>query len=137
MDTAERRPQNDDMIRATINGQILEFEQHMTILEAARSLGVEIPALGHDKRLHLARFLDIFTADAARLNRQDGVKVRPRSTLGDAVLQARLSAGVKRGDLIATFYAAVVFLNNVTIQYHHNYTLTPEYKVTAVRVEPL
>jgi len=36
-----------------------------------------------------------------------------------------------------SFHTAEVFLNNVTSPYRDKYTLTPEYKVTAVRVEGL
>lgn len=41
------------------------------------------------------------------------------------------------GELFTTFHTAEVFLNNVTSPYRDKYTLTPEYKVTAVRVEKL
>jgi predicted molibdopterin-dependent oxidoreductase YjgC len=61
--------------------------------------------------------LDISREDAGRLGLSDGEEVRVRSRHGEAVLPARISAAVKPGELFATF------------------TDTPEYKVTAVRVE--
>ena len=39
------------MIRATINGQPNEFREGMSILDAARSIGIDIPTLCHDPRL--------------------------------------------------------------------------------------
>ena len=49
---AERMPLNDAiMIRATLNGQANEFAQGVSILDAARSVGIDIPTLCHDPRL--------------------------------------------------------------------------------------
>ena len=39
------------MIRATINGIAAEFDEGSTVLEAARTLGFDIPTLCHDERL--------------------------------------------------------------------------------------
>lgn len=39
------------MPRATINGKKCEFGEELTILQAARALGIEIPTLCHDDRL--------------------------------------------------------------------------------------
>lgn len=39
------------MIRATINNQVHEFAEGVSILDAARFVGVEIPTLCHDRRL--------------------------------------------------------------------------------------
>lgn len=39
------------MIRATINGQSGEFDDGVTVLEAARSVGIDIPTLCNDDRL--------------------------------------------------------------------------------------
>lgn len=39
------------MIRATINGIAAEFDDGLTVLEAARTLGIDIPTLCHDERL--------------------------------------------------------------------------------------
>jgi len=42
-----------------------------------------------------------------------------------------------KGDFSRPYHTAEVFLNNVTSPYRDKYTLTPEYKLTAVRVERL
>src|SRR5437868_3697606 len=39
------------MIRATINGISGEFEDGLSILDAARSIGIDIPTLCHDDRI--------------------------------------------------------------------------------------
>ncbi|HJU63021.1 MAG TPA: 2Fe-2S iron-sulfur cluster-binding protein [Candidatus Binatia bacterium] len=39
------------MVRASINNKICEFKDNSTILEAARSLGIEVPTPCHDERL--------------------------------------------------------------------------------------
>jgi formate dehydrogenase major subunit len=87
--------------------------------------------------LHPTDFLDISPADCERLTLLDGEKVRLSSAHGEALLPVRINAVVKPGTLFATFHTAEVFLNNLTSPYRDKYTLTPEYKVTAVRVEKL
>ena len=39
------------MITATINEHAYQFAEHLTILEACRSIGIDIPTLCHDERL--------------------------------------------------------------------------------------
>jgi predicted molibdopterin-dependent oxidoreductase YjgC len=39
------------MIRATINNRVYEFAEGISILDAARSVGIEVPTLCHDLRL--------------------------------------------------------------------------------------
>jgi len=87
--------------------------------------------------LHPTDFLDISLPDSERLKLTDGEKVRLRSAHGAALLPVRIGHAVKPGELFTTFHTAEVFLNNVTSPYRDKYTLTPEYKVTAVRVEKL
>ena len=53
------------------------------------------------------------------------------------MLQAHVDPAMKAGELFGTFHSAAVFLNRVTGPQHDPYTNTPEYKVTAVRVEKL
>jgi len=85
--------------------------------------------------LHPADFLDVSPDDAARLALVNGERVRIRSRYGETVLPLRIHPGVKPGELFATFHTAAVFLNRVTGPHRDGYTLTPEYKVTAVRIE--
>ena len=39
------------MLRVTINGQPREFVEGLTILDALRSIGVQVPPACHDARL--------------------------------------------------------------------------------------
>jgi formate dehydrogenase major subunit len=87
--------------------------------------------------LHWTDFLDNFSADCERLKLLDGEKARLCSTHGEVLLPVRINAALKPGTLFATFHTAEVFLNNLTSPYRDKYTLTPEYKVSAVRVEKL
>ncbi len=80
--------------------------------------------------------LDIHPDDARRLGLQEGQRVRVASRYGEARLPARLTAAVKPGEVFATFHTAELFLNRVTGPIRDRYTETPEYKVTAVRLEP-
>jgi formate dehydrogenase major subunit len=79
--------------------------------------------------------LDLHPDDAQRLGIADGAPVRVVSRYGEARLPCRVTPAVKRGEAFATFHTAEIFLNRVTSPYRDAYTHTPEYKVTAVRVE--
>jgi len=91
----------------------------------------------YNKQLYPTDFLDIAPEDAERLAFRDGEKVRLRSRYGNANLPVRIKSNVKQGELFATFHTAEVFLNNVTSPYRDRYVLSPEYKVTAVRIEKI
>jgi formate dehydrogenase major subunit len=79
--------------------------------------------------------LDISAEDAGRLGLSDGARVRIRSHYGEAILPIKIENAVRPGELFATFHTPEVFLNNVTSPHRDNYVSTPEYKVTAVRLE--
>jgi formate dehydrogenase major subunit len=81
--------------------------------------------------------LEISPADAVETGLSDGSRVRVVSRYGEAVLPLKASAAMRPGQLFATFHSAEVFLNAVTGPYCDEVTATPEYKVTAVRLEPL
>ena len=91
----------------------------------------------YNKELHPADFLDVAPKDAERLELRDGEKVRLRSRYGSADLPVRINSAVKQGELFATFHTAEVFLNNITSPYRDRYVLSPEYKVTAVRIDKI
>jgi formate dehydrogenase major subunit len=82
-------------------------------------------------------YLDVSPEDAARLALQTGERVRLLSRYGEAVLPARVDSSVKPGELFATFHTPESFLNRVTSSHRDRYVKTPEYKVTAVRVEKI
>ena len=60
--------------------------------------------------------------------------MRVTSRHGDCVLPVRVTDAVPVGVLFATFHTAEAFLNRVTSNVRDPIG-TPEYKVTAVRVE--
>jgi formate dehydrogenase major subunit len=81
--------------------------------------------------------VEISEADAARSQLTDGELVRLRSRHGEAVLPVAISARVREGELFATFHTQEVFLNRLIGPVRDAITHTPEYKVTAVRIERL
>jgi formate dehydrogenase major subunit len=85
--------------------------------------------------LRPADLLDISPEDARRLMLEDGERVRLSSRYGETVLRARLNPSMRGGEVFATFHTAEVFLNRVTAPHRDRYVKTPEYKVTAVRIE--
>ena len=82
--------------------------------------------------------LEMSADDAARLGLARG-EPRPACAAATARRRCRcaISAGVRDGELFATFHTAEVFLNRVTGPHRDRVTHTPEYKLTAVRVEKL
>ncbi|HKZ03523.1 MAG TPA: molybdopterin-dependent oxidoreductase, partial [Pyrinomonadaceae bacterium] len=87
--------------------------------------------------LRATDFLDISAEDAQRLHVCEGEQVRVQSRYGEALLPIRITSELRPGELFATFHTAEVFLNRVTGPYRDRYVKSPEYKVTAVKVERL
>ncbi|WP_163783142.1 formate dehydrogenase subunit alpha [Myxococcus vastator] len=80
-------------------------------------------------------WLDMAPADADRLGLEDGARVRVCSRHGAVELPMRRAEGLRPGELFTTFHTAEVFINAVIGPQRDGYTHTPDYKVTAVRVE--
>lgn len=87
--------------------------------------------------LQASDYLDIAPQDASRLGIADGEQVRLKSRYGEAVLPARLNDDLKPGVLYCTFHLPRLFVNRVTSSIRDRVTKTPEYKITAVRLEKL
>ena len=81
--------------------------------------------------------LDMCGDDARAAGVQEGARVRIVSQYGHAVLPVRITGEVAPGQLFATFHSAEGVLNAVTSAHRDVATDTPEYKVTAVRLEPV
>lgn len=81
--------------------------------------------------------LDVGPRDAARLGLADGDRVRVTSRYGTAILPVRVTEAVGNGQAFATFHDPAVGLNAVTGPHRDGVTGTPEYKITAVRIEHL
>jgi formate dehydrogenase major subunit len=79
--------------------------------------------------------LDVSPADGERLQARDGDAVRVISRYGSAVLPLRVNPAVSAGQLFATFQTPGVRVNAVTGPHRDAAVGTPEYKVTAVRIE--
>jgi formate dehydrogenase major subunit len=79
--------------------------------------------------------VDVSAEDAGRLGLSEGSHVRISSRYGEAVLPIKIENAVRPGELFATFHTPEAFVNNVTSLRRDNYVSTPEYKVTAVRLE--
>ena len=88
-------------------------------------------------QLHATDYLQLAPVDATRLNLHDGEIVRLRSEQGSADLPVQISDDVKPGEVYTTFHSTRVALNQITTSHRDRYTKTPEYKVTAVRIEKL
>ena len=89
-----------------------------------------------NKELRPTDLLDISAEDAERLQLHNGQQVQVCSRYGKAILPIRITSTVRRGELFATFHTTKVFLNRVTSPHRDRYVKSPEYKVTAVRLEP-
>ncbi|MER5390519.1 formate dehydrogenase subunit alpha [Saccharopolyspora sp. NPDC002686] len=83
-----------------------------------------------------AETLEIHPADAAQLGVAEGAAVTITSRRGRTTLTAHLSRDVVPGQVFAAFHFPDAALNDLTS--HHTDTVTgcPEYKVTAVHVQP-
>lgn len=81
--------------------------------------------------------LDVSPTDAQRLKLTDGECVRVLSRYGEALLPIHISDEVKPGELFSTFHTIEAFLNCLTSPYRDRQVGTPEYKITAVRIEKL
>lgn len=87
--------------------------------------------------LHPVDVLDISPIDAGEYGVQDGERVRLVSRYGAVELAARFSVTVNPGQVFTTFHSPQVFINLITSPHGDTAVGTPEYKVTAVRIERL
>jgi formate dehydrogenase major subunit len=88
-------------------------------------------------KLFSTDFLYISESDAEALELTDDEKIRLISRYGEAILPIRISDRVSHGELFATFHDTRVFLNRVTSPHRDRFVQSPEFKVTAVRIEKL
>jgi formate dehydrogenase major subunit len=75
--------------------------------------------------------------DAQILGIAEHQLVRVCSHYGEATICASISTQMRPGELFATFHSPGTFLNRVISNHRDRFVQTPEYKVTAVRVEPV
>lgn len=77
----------------------------------------------------------VSTEDADQFGLEEGRMVKVVSRYGETTLPVHITSRMKKGEVFATFHRAQAFLNHITGPYHDSLTKTPEYKVTAVRIE--
>ena len=82
-----------------------------------------------------ADLLHVSPADARRLNITDGQPVSISSNYGSTELPAKISDAIKPGELFATVQSPSAWVNRLTSPHRDRYVQTPEYKVTAVRID--
>jgi formate dehydrogenase major subunit len=90
-----------------------------------------------NRKLRRTDILEIARVDADRLGIVSGRRVRVRSSYGSVLMKAQVSDTVRMGEVFATFHDARVALNKLTSQLRDSIVMTPEYKVTAVAIEPV
>jgi formate dehydrogenase alpha subunit len=80
--------------------------------------------------------LEIHPSDAARLGISDETQVNISSRWGRATLSAQLTTDVAPGQLFAAFHFPAAPVNELTSPHTDATTDCPEYKVTAVHIQP-
>jgi formate dehydrogenase major subunit len=86
-------------------------------------------------RLRPTDTLDVAPHDADRLGIASGTRVRVQSRYGSVTMTARVTDVVKEGQVFATFHDPRIALNRLIGPIRDRLVQTPEYKVTAVRVQ--
>ena len=81
--------------------------------------------------------LDLSAEDARQCGVEHGERVRVVSHHGQTELPVRIVDSLQRGHAFATFHSAEALVNGLTGPGRDCVTSTPEYKVTAIRVEKL
>jgi formate dehydrogenase major subunit len=87
--------------------------------------------------LRPADLLDVSPADAEKYGLAQAERVAVASRYGRVEVHVNIDPALSPGQLFATFHTAEVFLNRVTSNQRDGVTNTPEFKVTAVRIEKL
>jgi formate dehydrogenase major subunit len=80
--------------------------------------------------------LDIAPPDASWLGLAEGDVARVTSRHGATTLRIHISEAMQPGQVFATFHTSTAFVNHLTSN-HRDRIGTPEYKVTAVRIDRL
>jgi len=80
---------------------------------------------------------EIHPDDAVFLGIADGATIRVESRRGEVIARARITARSQRGTVFMTFHFPETLTNILTSPGMDPSTMTPEYKVCAVRLEPM
>jgi formate dehydrogenase major subunit len=90
-----------------------------------------------NRKLRPTDVLDMSLADMASLEIADGERVRVSSRRGSIELRVRARPEMKIGEAFATFHDPRKSVNKLTGSVRDNVVHTPEYKVTAVRIDKI
>jgi formate dehydrogenase major subunit len=85
--------------------------------------------------LHPTDLLSLNPLDCHAMELKSGDSVRVISRYGEASLPVDADTGVRPGEAFATFHDPRVFLNRLTGPHRDRIVNSPEYKLTAVRIE--
>jgi formate dehydrogenase major subunit len=88
-----------------------------------------------NRQLRPTDLLDISVEDARRFGVCNGDEVRVISRYGEVVLPVYVTDSIRPGEVFATFQDPRRMLNLSTSPYRDSRTSTPQYKMTAVRIE--
>jgi len=91
----------------------------------------------NNKEKHPSDFLYIHPDDATEIKIKEGEKAKISSKYGTAFLKVKMDDSVRKGECFTTFSNTEVFINKITEPFRDNYVKTPEYKITAVRIEKI
>ncbi|WP_374728496.1 hypothetical protein [Panacibacter ginsenosidivorans] len=64
-----------------------------------------------------------------------GDSARLISRYGETSLPVSIDSALKKGEVFSTFSNNKIFMKKITSPFRDSYTETPEFKVTAVRIE--
>lgn len=90
-----------------------------------------------NKEICPSDLLHLNPRDATRLGLKAGDQARVISKYGQTCLQVCMDAGIRKGEAFCTFNDKQVFVNKITSVFRDSYVQTPEYKITAVRIEKI
>ncbi len=82
-------------------------------------------------------YIEMNTDDASRLKIKDNDSVMVSSRRGSITLKARVTERVNQGEVFIPMHYAEAAVNVLTNEKALDYSKTPEYKVTAVKIEPV
>jgi formate dehydrogenase major subunit len=81
--------------------------------------------------------LHLNPGDAKSLDLTEGEMARVVSRYGKTIIPVAIDSSLKTGEVFSTFSDNKIFINKITNPHQDSYVQTPEYKITAVRVEKI
>jgi formate dehydrogenase major subunit len=79
--------------------------------------------------------LHLNPCDAKSLDLTEGEMTRLVSRYGETIIAITIDSSLKPGEVFSTFSDNKIFINKITSPRLDSFVQTPEYKITAVRIE--